>query len=92
MEYYRQCRLQKSIGDETYLEQTSYIPEPFCAKDKVLKLMDDAGHWSNGWVVVAVDGGRIPAANLPDLHKAVRGHRSNTGDDLPKLTAQGRKR
>jgi hypothetical protein len=57
--FYRQCRLQKTQG-EAIREQTSYIPEPFCAVGKALRLRDGEGEWDDGWVVVWA-GERMPA-------------------------------
>jgi hypothetical protein len=47
--YYRQCTLRKKL-EVGYLEQTSWIPEPFCKEGKVLKLKED-DVWDDGWVV-----------------------------------------
>lgn len=48
---YRQCKLQKKVP-HGIMEQTSYIPEPFCHVGKILKLRDDDGTWNNGWKVI----------------------------------------
>jgi hypothetical protein len=50
---YRQCLLRKQCGEHGIVETTSWIPEPFCVKGKVLKLKDEDGSWENGWKVVS---------------------------------------
>jgi hypothetical protein len=60
--FYRQCRLQKRVGDTTS-EQVSFIPEPYGVVGKILKLRDGDGVWDDGWVVVAA-GERQPAAHV----------------------------
>lgn len=74
----RQCRLQK--GNTV---QMSWIPEPYCVKGKVLKLREEDGTWSDGWLVVEAHSRRDERL-LPDLHKEIRGHRKATGDSLPR--------
>jgi hypothetical protein len=55
---YRQCVLirKSRIGKDGISEecQTSWIPEPFCVKDKILKLKDENGVWTDGWKVEEV--------------------------------------
>lgn len=48
---YRQCKLQKKTANGT-MEQTSYIPEPFCQVGRILKLREDDGTWNDGWKVI----------------------------------------
>lgn len=48
---YRQCLLCRKTADGEE-RQYSWIPEPFCVKGKVLKLKNDEGVWTNGWVVL----------------------------------------
>lgn len=74
--YYRQCRLKKGNA-----EQVSYIPEPFCTEGRVLRLRDDNGVWTDGWLVTFAGKHRVE--DLPDLHKEIRGHRKATGDSEP---------
>lgn len=48
---YKQCRLVKNT-DVGCVEQTSWIPEQFAIKGKVIKIRDvDSGAWEDGWVV-----------------------------------------
>jgi len=47
---YRQCLLRRKT--ETGHETTSWIPESFCIVNKVLKLKNDDGKWTNGWIVI----------------------------------------
>jgi hypothetical protein len=49
--FYRQCTLRKK-SEKGYLEQVSWIPEPFCVEGKVLKLREEGTeNWDDGWVV-----------------------------------------
>lgn len=80
--YYRQCKLRKNVKDGTYLEQVSYIPEPFCVIGKPLKLRDNNGIWDDGWVVISVSTNKT--VETPDIHKEIRGHRNTTGDNMKK--------
>jgi hypothetical protein len=77
---YRQCVLIKKMS-EGEVQQTSYIPEKFAVKGKALKLLREDGVWDNGWVVMF-------AGDLIDeplyWKEAIRVHRDNTGDSLPK--------
>ena len=66
------------------MEQTSYIPEPFCVVGKVLKLRDEDGEWNDGWIVETAGKDRVDGDRLPDYHKEIKGHRQATGDSLPK--------
>ena len=85
--YYRQCHLKRDNKDGSFSEQTSYIPEPYCVKGKVLKLRDSEGVWENGWVVEFAGEHRRLDEDLPDVHKEIRGHRNSTGDS-DKYTTQ----
>jgi hypothetical protein len=78
--YYRQCRLHKTNNDGASLEQTSYIPEPYCTVGKVLKLKDADGKWDDGWVVTLAHPERRLAEDLPDPHNDIKHHRLATGD------------
>jgi hypothetical protein len=75
--YYRQCRLQRGN-----CHQVSWIPEPYCVKDKVLKLKNSDGVWENGWVVKGAGTNRI--TDVPHAEGLIRAHRKATGDSLPK--------
>jgi hypothetical protein len=77
--YYRQCQLQKG-----HAFQTSWLPEPFAAQGRVLRLRDADGTWDNGWVVIRVGSSRREEAQLPDSHQEIRRHRKATGDALPR--------
>ncbi len=76
--FYRQCRLVRPVaGGEC--AQVSWIPEPFAATGRVLKLRED-GAWVDGWVVVGAGTTRLRGKDLPDAHDLIRGHRRATGD------------
>ncbi len=81
--YFRQCRLKK-LTEKGYLEQTSYIPEPFCVVGKIIKLRSE-NIWVDGWQVIEASDVRVEDSDLPDLHKEIRGHRKNTGDSMEKV-------
>jgi len=76
--YYRQCKLQR---DNCY--QTSYIPEEFAIKGKVLKLREN-DVWIDGWKVIEVSSHRHEDNDILDSHSAIKHHRKATGDALPK--------
>jgi hypothetical protein len=78
--FYRQCALRN--GNRTTL---SWIPERFAVPGKVLRLQRHDGAWDHGWVVEAAYS-RCAEDQLLDPHRAIRRHRRNTGDDLPKET------
>lgn len=81
--YYRQCRLQKKTNEGT-LTQVSWLPEPYAATGKVLKLRDEDKNWDNGWVVIGAGSNRLAQSDVPDYHVLIKGHRKATGDSLPK--------
>lgn len=65
---YRQCHLKKKKDGETYWEQVSWIPEPYCRVGKVLKLRDEKGEWVDGWQVVSA-GSPLPAATVEGMSR-----------------------
>lgn len=73
---YTQCHLQHRHKVNT----VSWIPAKFAKIGAILKLKND-GVWEDGWVVVGVGA---TSDNPPDAHNAVKEHRKNTGDSLPK--------
>jgi hypothetical protein len=73
---YRQCYLRNRDRF-----QTSWIPAEFAEVGMILKIKDDCDQWENGWVVEAAYS---ESEELPDIRKAIRGHRTRTGDALPK--------
>lgn len=83
MTYYRQCTLQKRLPDNTTSNQVSWIPEEFCLRGKVLKLLTN-GVWVDGWIVSQVGEHRIGEKQLPYVRGEIRSHREATGDALAK--------
>ena len=79
---YKQCKLEKPVKNGK-LVQTTFLPEKFAKKGKFLKLKE-ADEWVDGWEVIEVSKTFVNKDQLPDVNKAVRLHRKNTGDDLPK--------
>jgi hypothetical protein len=78
---YKQCTLEKSINGST-VQTVSWIPEKYAQLGKVLKLQNEDKTWTDGWFVHFVGSSFIEEPI--DIHKAVRQHRKNTGDSLPK--------
>jgi len=78
---YRQCVLHRTVGD-TRTETVSYIPAGYAIVGKILQLKNDDDVWTDGWKVISV--GEITDEPL-DSHNAIKLHRKNTGDSLPKL-------
>jgi len=77
---YCQCYMERKTrtGISTMV---SYIPEKFAKVGGVVKLKDDYGHWTNGWVVLSAG----EPTEIPDTpEQMIRRHRDNTGDSLPK--------
>lgn len=77
---YRQCELEKAEESATRT-MVSFLPEKFAAVGTVLKLKDDDGNWSDGWIVKSA--GQL-TDEPPDWRKEVRAHRKTTGDSLPR--------
>jgi hypothetical protein len=50
MNYYIQCLLTKFINGDC-LKIITWIPEKYAIRNKVLKLKNETGIWTNGWVV-----------------------------------------
>lgn len=81
---YRQCTLVKETEKGT-IELVSYIPSKFAKLHSKVRLKDEDGNWSDGWTVTQA-GQEVDEKLLPDWRKEIRGHRKNTGDNLPKNT------
>jgi len=79
---YRQVKVRKitSNGEHT---QVTYIPEMYAVVGRILQLKEN-DIWEDGWEVVSVHGTSEDDDSLPDYRKAIRNHRKNTGDSLPK--------
>jgi hypothetical protein len=76
--YYRQCKIQKQ---NSY--QTSYLPEKFAVKGKMVKLRDN-DVWDDGWQVIEVSSFCRSEESLPDYHSDIKRHRKATGDSQRK--------
>lgn len=79
---YRQCKLQKFLEGKI-MSQTCYIPNHLAVINKDLKIKENES-WDYGWIVSDVYGDPIIEDLLPDSHKAIKLHRSKTGDSLKK--------
>jgi hypothetical protein len=77
--FYRQCRIVKRF-DGGELAQVSWLPEPYAAAGRVLKLRGADGAWDDGWVVVGAGARRLRPDQVPDFHDLVKAHRRATGD------------
>jgi len=59
MIYYRQCLMKRKINDNVQAV-TSWIPEKYAIKDKVIKLQSrETKEWSDGWIVTMIGIKRI---------------------------------
>ena len=77
--FYRQCRLVRPVPTGEHVV-VSWIPDRFAERDRVVKLKDDGGSWSDGWVVTAVGSNRLATNQLPDFHELRKAHLRATGD------------
>lgn len=77
--FYRQCRLLKSTPKGDFV-QVSWIPEPYAATGRVLKLRSDGGEWDDGWRVLGAGERRLKADEVPDFHQLSKAHLRATGD------------
>lgn len=77
--YYRQCRLIRPVptGEQVVV---SWIPDLFADQDRVVKVKDADGVWSDGWRVAEVGSNRLPARDVPDFHELSKAHLRATGD------------
>lgn len=77
--HYRQCRLVRPVqsGEQVVV---SWIPDQFAEVDRVVKLRDDAGEWTDGWRVAEAGRHRLPAHEVPDFHELSKAHLRATGD------------
>ena len=81
--FYKQCRLvRKTVGGRT--EKTCWIPERFANLDSTVKIKNDDGTWTDGWIVKSASETRLEEKHLPDSHSMIKGHRHATGDSRPK--------
>ena len=78
---YKQCTLEKTV-QEGLIQTVSWIPSKFAKIGQRLKLENDKGIWTEGWVVKLVGDEEID--QLPDYRKGIRNHRKQTGDSTPK--------
>lgn len=76
---YKQCNLEKKIsGGICY--QVAWIESKFAVVGKTVKIRQEDNSWDDGWLVKSASDEEIDEAI--DIHKAIRGHRKNTGDSL----------
>ena len=73
-----QCFLERKAGNTSF-ETVSNIPENYAVVGNVLKLKNEDGTWTDGWIVRSVN-----ASFSVDWRKAIKKHKENTGDSLPK--------
>jgi hypothetical protein len=84
MTKYKQCKLVRTMSSTATMEQVSWIPQQYAIEGKTLRLEGAGGSWTDGWVVKLVGQTTKEEKQLPDPHRAIRGHRISTGDALPK--------
>ncbi len=75
MIFYCQCQLVQGVR-----HQTSWIPQKFAVKGRVLRLKNADGEWENGWKVENVSKETRSEDTLPDYRAEVKAHRRATGD------------
>ena len=80
---YTQCRLEKHDGNGGTFVLMSFIPSKFAIAGRIVKIKDCNDEWEDGWQVVSM-GAVVDEDFLPDSHKAIKQHRKDTGDALPK--------
>ncbi len=80
---YIQCKLERPGKGFTHT-QVSFLPKEFAVKNKVLKLKNDDGKWTDGWIVAQVFKDSKTSV-IPDSHVAIKRHRNRTGDSMPKV-------
>lgn len=78
---YCQCELVKKVNFESTIKQIAFIPAKYANVGSMLKIRKEDGTWDWGWEVVWAGK---PTEIIVDIHKAIRNHRKNTGDSLPK--------
>jgi len=81
---YRHCSFEK---DNT--KRVGFIPHKFAVVGWTLRIREEDGTWSEGWVVTRA--GPI-MKDVPDYHKVIRQHRRRTGDSLPKQHGNSRRK
>lgn len=81
---YTQCSLKRITyerpGKEVIIRQVSWIPTKFAVLNSFIKLKQD-GIWEDKWLITGIGA---TSDSPPDAHNAVKEHRKNTGDSLPK--------
>ena len=87
--HYRQCMLQRPLGDGRREEMVSFIPAQFARLHRPLKLKTQHAGWEDGWLVASI-GATVDDAHLPDAHAEIRSHRRATGDSLPRRPSEDR--
>lgn len=73
---YVQCLLKHPDGRNT----TVWLPGVLVKKDEPVRFKHD-GVWSDGWIIAETYQSRY---GVPNVRKQIKGHRTNTGDALPK--------
>lgn len=89
---YIQCRFKRECENGSTMETVSWIPVKIKHRDRgglvkvetgmTIDLKEEDGTWSRDWVITGT-GAVLDRA--PDVRKAVRNHRKNTGDSTPKV-------
>lgn len=78
---YRQCYLEKAV-EGGLVSQTAWIASKYATVGSTVKIKQEDDTWEDRWVVKSVSSQEIDEPI--DIHKAIRGHRKNTGDSLSK--------
>jgi len=67
------------------MTQHSYIPEKYAKIGMVLSLKGNDNQWDEGWLVK--EAGNLVDEPM-DSHEAIKRHRKQTGDSLPKMSGK----
>ncbi len=74
---YRQCSLER-IDGATTLKTTSWLPEKYAKKSRLVDLKGDDGEWTRNWVVTSVGSTSIDGDMANSRSRAWAKHREAT--------------
>ena len=75
--YYKQCILSKPTPKGKLME-VAWIPVEFAKKGKILKLKQEDGEWTDGWIVEDVGSTLNPIEVIETVQKSAKDHRKTT--------------
>lgn len=77
---FRQCKIKLVQDDGKGTFTTTYLPKKYAVLGKVISIKNE-GTWTRGWKVVSVGH---ETDDPPNWRKAIKHHRSSTGDSIKK--------